>query len=154
MGNQPLIRHRKQHVPKGTIFVKDKKMKKETFGQVKAMSVLLGLFHLFGYLFFGDYYLTGSFIHILFATSTGWALLIMPLISGKFLQIKIIKFSILFIGIIGIVKNIHMMVEALMLPPEPITFVIHLLVFIVLCIMIRGIIAPKHLFDNLFKAND
>lgn len=130
-------------------------MKHEAYREVKVISLLFGFMHLGGYLFF-SHYLTGSFIHILYITSTGLALLVMPLISERLLHIKIIKFLILFIGIIGIIKNIHTMVEALMLPnaPEPVAFIIGVVVLIVLGIMIRGIVAPKHLYYNLFKTND
>lgn len=123
-------------------------MKTETFKEVKAISLLFGFMHLFGYLFVGNYYLTGSFIHILFVTSTGLALLVLPLISDRLLQIKVIKVLVLFIGTIGIINNIHEMVKVL---PEIDVLIIRVVVLVVLSIMIRGIVAPKHLYEDLWK---
>lgn len=121
-------------------------MKKETFKKIKFISLLLG------FLFLPGTYLTGSIIYILFTTSTVLALLVMPLISERLLHIKIIKFLILFIGLTGIVNNIHMMVEmvivALRRPNmfDPIIFIMGIGVLIVLGIMLRGIIDPKYLY--------
>lgn len=120
-------------------------MKKETFKQVKTISLLFSFMHLFGYLFFSDHYLSGTFIYIFFVTSTGLALFTIPLIPDRLLELIIVRIVVIFLGAVGIINNLYSMSIDLTLPysPDIPAFLIRIIVLAILVILVIRSINPK-----------
>lgn len=125
-------------------------MKKKTFKKARVASVFLGFFHIFGYIWFGDFYLSKLSLLNFFNISPGFALLITPFISDALLKSIIIRSIAALLVIIGILNNVYMMIDVSLTAQYFIDIIAiivevikQLIVLFILIIMLRRIINPK-----------
>lgn len=120
-------------------------MKKKTFKDAKVLSLFLSIIHIGGFIWFSESYLSESFSFIFFTVSTGFALLVAPLVSDVLLGFIVVRMLVILLVIIGILNNLYMMYGDLtaLYFPDIHAFIIRILVLYVLIIMLRRMINPK-----------
>ncbi|MBI4680426.1 MAG: hypothetical protein HY753_04250 [Nitrospirae bacterium] len=122
-------------------------MKKKSFKKIKTLSVILSLFYFSGLIWYGEFILSTPLPLILLLVSTGFALLVVPLLSDKLLSSPIIKLiSVLLIGT-GISGSFYMIVNAITamvyLSDLFIEIMQHILIIAVLVLLGIRVISPQ-----------
>ena len=125
-------------------------MKKKTFERIKIISVILGVVHVSGYIWFGDYYLSEFSLSTLFKVSTGIALIVMPLISDALLKISLIRLLTIVLGTTAIINICYMVIQALTLHhlSDILVEVLKLLIILLVIIVMFQRVVRKNIEDG------
>lgn len=118
-------------------------MKQNVYIVFRIISVVSSFLYFFSFLWFYDSYKTESALSIIFLASTGFAFLSLALIRDSWLTSKIVRLVGLFIGVAGLLNNVHIIVKYKDYFNE-----VKLSFFAILLLMLLRFINPKIIKDD------